>query len=314
MAQAVIEFQTLLGELSREMQSRIERLVSAVSQLSQSDLLALITDVGPQLLEPFIAAAGELTALWYDDQNPASDFTATPVDPPASEDLAATARWAMLQDDPAAAWSGAASKALFDSSRETVIANAKKEGVKWARYAQENACGFCRMLSVKGYFYKSEQSAKAVKHADAAGHSHCNCVVYPQRGPRAASSEFLKTYEPILKQWKKDYDAAREAVGKDASAIANAIDYLPGGRRYKGDNAPPNETSQPPVNLDAPKSEQPPVADTSTGNDARTAKRLLPGLEKSLAALRAQGLPENSPQIQYHLTAIARLRRQLAVR
>lgn len=51
---------------------------------------------------------------------------------------------------------------------------------------------------------------------------------------------------------------------------------------------------------------QPAAAELRT--DAATARRLLPGLEASLANLRARGLPEDSPQIQYHLTQIARLR------
>ncbi len=46
--------------------------------------------------------------------------------------------------------------------------------------------------------------------------------------------------------------------------------------------------------------------------DAEVARRMLPGLEKSLKNLRAKGLPEDSPQIQYHLEQIAELRADIA--
>ncbi len=316
MAQAVSEFQSLLGALAEELRAKIERLLSNLSQLDQAELLAFITDAAPEVLQPFIAAAADLTAIWYEDQNPDSGFTATPAPAPTADDIAKTARWAVLQPDPAAAFSGAATELLFDASRNTVVDNAEREGVKWARFAREEACGFCRMLSVRGYFYKSEKSAKAVQHQDAAGHTHCNCVAFPDRGQGAATSDFIKKYEPILKQWKRDYNAARKIAGGNAGSIANAMDYLPGGRRYKGDNAPPQEPRRDkPINLDSPTTppvNQPtPAADTAE-SDAAAAARLLPGLEKSLADLRARGLPEDSPEIQYHLTTIARLRRQLA--
>ena len=315
MAQAVSEFQALLGSLADQLQSRIAALLGSLSQLGQSDLLAAITDLAPELLAPFITAAADLTAAWYEAQDPASDYTATPTALPAADDLAATARWAVLQPDPVAALSGAASNAMFEASRQTVIDNATTEGVKWMRYAREDACGFCKMLAVKGFFYNSETTAKAVGHKDAAGHAKCNCTVYPDRGDAALKPENLMKYEVLVKDWEKQYQAARKAVGKDAGSIANAMDYMPGGRRYKGDDAPPHEPKPRPVDLDAPKpSPKPaPPADT-TAADAQVAKRLLPGLEKSLADLRARGLPEDSPQIQYHLTTIERLRRQLARR
>lgn len=46
-------------------------------------------------------------------------------------------------------------------------------------------------------------------------------------------------------------------------------------------------------------------------SQADAARRLLPGLEQSLKDLRAKGLDEDSPQIEYHVAQIARLRRQL---
>lgn len=316
MARAVTEFQSLLGQLAQELQSRIELLLASALKLEQSDLLAFMTDAAPELITPFLTAAAELTALWYDDQNPQSDFVATPVDVITADDLASSARWAMLQDNPAAALAGAASNALFQTSRETVATNADREGVRWARFAKPDACGFCKLLAVRGYVYKSEDSAQAVSHKDATGHTHCQCTAYPERGGPALDAGFLAKYEVLLKQWKADYDTAVKMAGKNAGSIANAMDYLPGGRRYKGVGSEPHvvKPRAPKTDPAKGKPKAAPKADTAPApaeSDAQVAKRLLPGFEESLKNLRAQGLPENSPQIQYHLAQIARLKRQL---
>lgn len=336
MAQAVTEFQSLLGQLAQELQLQIQSFLSEALKLDKSELLSFITDAGPELLLPFITAAADVTAVWYEDQDPASDYTATPADLPSLEDLAAAARWAVLQADPAAAWGGSASRSLFDASRDTVVVNAEREGVRWVRHAREDSCGFCRLLaarSLEGLNYGSEgvrdkigadgkptgeKTLVVLKAKKGKGqspgeeyHDNCNCTAVPLR-------DGTYTAPTYVEQWKRDYEKARDLAGKKAGAIANAMDYLPGGRRYKGDDAPAYEPRKnKPVNLDRPrtKTKAEPKADTApppAESEAEVAKRLLPGFEESLANLRAQGLPENSPQIQYHLTQIARLKRQIA--
>lgn len=304
MAQAVSEFQSLLAGLAGELQARIDRLLPVlVERLDRAELFAFITDAFPELLEPFLAAAADLTAVWYEDQNPDSGFRASPAELTAREALEAVARWAVSQDDPAAALGGAATKELFDVSRRTVIENAAVEGVRWARHASANACGFCRLLAIKGAVYRTEDATTAMKHTDAQGHNHCHCIAVPVHG----------TYEPpaYVKQWKLDYEAARAAGAKTPGQIANAMDYMPGGRRYKGDDAPPHQPRYRTPVKPAPKPTSRPRPSGGGESDAKVAARLLPGLEKSLADLRAKGLPEDSPQIKYHLETIARLRRQL---
>lgn len=307
-ARAVSEFQSLLAGLAGELEARIRRMVpTAVARLDQRELLAFITDAFPELVTPFLAASGDLTAVWYEDQLPGSDFRAAPADLAPVDQLAISGRWAMLQADPAAALRGTATRSLFNTSRETIAKNAKTEGVRWARHASANACGFCRMLAIRGADYSSEEAALAMRHTDDEGHDHCHCTAVPDRDG---------TYEPpaYYAQWKLDYKAALAAGAKTAGEIANAMDYMPGGRRYKGDDAPPHEVRKRPVNRDAPRPRPEPRQPEPVELDetqAEVAARLLPGLEKSLADLRAQGLPESSPQIQYHLAQIAKFRRQL---
>ncbi|MGI9162292.1 MAG: hypothetical protein ACR2JI_05120, partial [Mycobacterium sp.] len=72
-----------------------------------------ITDLAPALITPFIQAAGDLTAIWYEAQDPESDYTAIPADLPLVDALAVLARWAVLQADPNQALGGAASGEVF---------------------------------------------------------------------------------------------------------------------------------------------------------------------------------------------------------
>lgn len=314
-AQAVTEFQSLLTNLAGELESRISRLVSMVRHLDQSELLTFITTAAPEVVKPFLDAAANLTATWYEEQDPTSDFVAEPVDLLTADDLAASARWAMLQLDPITAWSGAASKSLFDTSRETVASNATREGIRWALHAREDACGFCRLRALNGFKYSSEVSAlgvrnKGTENEKTKSHDHCNCTAVPERGDRRDPN-----YPPAyLDQWLQQYEAARKVAGNKAKKIANAMDYLPGGRRYKGDDGEPY-TPREPVNLDEPKAKPKPKSTTPAADvredDVQVAKRLLPGLEKSLNDLRARGLSEDSPQIRYHLEQIARWKRAL---
>ena len=48
------------------------------------------------------------------------------------------------------------------ASRDTILDNVEREGVKWARYASSTACGFCRMLATRGAVYNSEAAAGRV--------------------------------------------------------------------------------------------------------------------------------------------------------
>ncbi|MGC7358433.1 hypothetical protein RA989_21590, partial [Mycobacteroides abscessus subsp. massiliense] len=46
---------------------------------------------------------------------------------------------------------GSAARALFNASRDTVLANVAAEpGARWARHASANACSFCRLMATRG--------------------------------------------------------------------------------------------------------------------------------------------------------------------
>ncbi|MFV8169837.1 ADP-ribosyltransferase [Mycolicibacterium peregrinum] len=123
----------------------------------------------------------------------------------------------MLQSDPALALKGTATRSVFSGSRDTVITNANREGVRWARHASANACGFCRMLATRGAVYHSQALAKK-------SHDHCHCLAVPDR-------DGLYVPAPYVEQWERDYAQARRGGATTPGQIANAMDKVDGGRR-----------------------------------------------------------------------------------
>lgn len=220
MAVAVAEFQLLLAQLAGELGSRIDRLVPSLDRLDQPELLSFITDAYPALVTPYIAAGNDLTTVWYDEQPAApaaKPFYAEPAAVAPVEQLAISARWAMLQSDPTIALKGTATRAVFSGSRDTVITNTTREGILWARHASANACGFCRMLATRGAVYHSQALAKK-------SHDNCHCLAVPDR-------DGLYVPAPYVEQWDRDYIQARKDGARTPGQIANAMDKVEGGRR-----------------------------------------------------------------------------------
>lgn len=272
MALAVPEFQGALAELARRLGVDVEKLLAAVGRLSPVEQFAFITEAYPELVFPYLSASAELTAQWYDEQPSAtSGFVAEPAELPPPEQLAANARWALLQDATVTLLQGAATRALFGQSRATVLDNVDRErGARWARHASANACGFCRMLATRHTgpnttFYTSEEAATKVvgrygKPRGAAKlgdkyHDHCHCVAVPVRPGQA--------YEPApyVAQWERDYAQARKDGHADAASIAKAMDNAPTGNVTRGNAAKAAKAAK--VKPSVTAASNPPTATTS---------------------------------------------------
>lgn len=162
---AVAEFQGVLAELARRLGTSLTQLLATFDRLEPAEQYAFITDAYPDLLLPYLVAVGEVTTQWYAEQPTTDDpalFVPEPAVLPETEALSITGRWALTTSDPLAALIAAATKSLFDQSRDTVLDNVEREGVKWARYASSTACGFCRMLATRGAVYTSQAAAGGV--------------------------------------------------------------------------------------------------------------------------------------------------------
>lgn len=198
----VSNFQDLIASLAAVAVTRTTELVSATQDP------ATLSDVYPATLDPFIAASGQLTAEWYHSLAPDAAFAVEPAPAPPRQALSVNVRWALTQPNIVEAVTGAAERQVFTMSRDTVLVNAEREGVRYARYASANACAWCRVLATREAVYHSAETA--VK-----GHDNCHCIAVPERGGN--------TYTPpdYVKGWLDDYNAARGEVGGNLNDIVN---------------------------------------------------------------------------------------------
>ena len=159
-----VQFRSLLTNLSHNVRRDAGTLLSRMGHFTAREGRAFITEAWPELIRPYVDAAGDLTVEWYDGQPSTNTvFVPQPADPPPDEHLAANGRWAMGQDDPRDALGGAGERAVFNASRDTVLDNViREDGARWVREARPGACNFCKMMTTRGAVYWTEASALTV--------------------------------------------------------------------------------------------------------------------------------------------------------
>ncbi|AXQ62835.1 MuF-like minor capsid protein [Gordonia phage Angelique] len=248
------ERKLLLGELSTLAADDLARLWSAASQLSSAEFVRFVVDGFPHIADPWAALAADMSAQWYDDAAPESDYRAVPAGMPTEEALQTSATWALNTATGEAALSlltGTLQRAVFDGSRQTILHNADREpGSRWVRHASANACEFCRMVATRhlgsnATYYSSREAAeqvvgrgKEMSAADrrdrAAGRTRRSSGQFLAGGRRTRGSQNLgdryhdhchciaievrpgRSYEPpsYVTQWDAQYIQAR----KDAAS------------------------------------------------------------------------------------------------
>lgn len=167
----------------------------------------------PQVVEPFIAAAGEMSAQWYEDLAPGLPFDVRVPELSTATILGGAVGWAYSQPDPLPVLQSAASTAVVRASRDTVVSNAVREGTGYARLAEPDACAWCRMLATtpQSNLYRSVETASF-------GHERCHCTAVPVR----KGSTF--TPPKYTAGWYDEYRAAATAEGTyDLNVLANRV-------------------------------------------------------------------------------------------
>ena len=245
------ELRSALVDLNALMVSDLAALWRAVDGQDVEFLRDALQAEVPGVVDPYLAAAGDITADWYEAQAPDLNYVARPAALVDEGQLQATARWAagtVLTRTPVSPLdllAGSMQRALFNESRETIVENAEVEpGARWARHASANACEFCRMVATRGAVYTSESAASRVggrgvdestnigrrrggrargiraRGSQAIGdkyHDHCHCIAVPVRPGQS--------YNPpsYVEEWEAEYTRARKAAdGVDAKSILSA--------------------------------------------------------------------------------------------
>lgn len=158
-------FRVLLSDLTQHVRRDAKRLVSRMGRFTAREGREFISEAFPELLRPYIDAAGDLTVEWYDGQPTTSTtiFVPQQAEPPPDEQVAASGRWGIEQPDPGDALGTSGERIVFNHSRDTVLDNVIREGVRWAREARPNACAFCKLMTTRGAIYHTEATALSVQ-------------------------------------------------------------------------------------------------------------------------------------------------------
>ena len=169
----------------------------------------------------YVSAAEQTSMTWYDELTPPvtsldaamsapSTYQAqyTPVPGKVTEErVKQSLEWAVNTAQNVltakAQLAGAVQRMVMDGSRESIVFNAEKEGVKYVRHCNyATACNWCLVMATRGTVYKSIASATK-------GHDKCKCIAVPIRKGY--------TYDPpqIVKDAAVKYEEAKKLVIKD---------------------------------------------------------------------------------------------------
>lgn len=164
MALGTSRFRGLLSELTRHVKRDAKRLVSRMGRFTAREGREFISEAFPELLRPYIDAAGDLTVEWYDGQPSTNTiFVPQQAEPPPDEQVAASGRWGIEQPEPGDALGTAGERIVFNHSRDTVLDNViREDGARWVREARPDACSFCKLMAIRGAVYWTETSALTV--------------------------------------------------------------------------------------------------------------------------------------------------------
>lgn len=172
----VAELQRAIHDLTVLAAQDVNKLWQLIVEraLDPVQIREMLIAASPDLVLPYVTAATQMSAQWYDEQLPDSAYRAVVAPLPQAAELAASASWAAgpafeaaagiaTAVSPADLLTGSLQRRIYNGSRETVTMNAgREEGATWARYASANACAFCRMLATRGSVYSSKEAATQV--------------------------------------------------------------------------------------------------------------------------------------------------------
>ncbi|WP_138443527.1 hypothetical protein [Sinomonas susongensis] len=168
----------------------------------------------PALTDQYGSVAASVAADWYEEMRASSGavgrFTAIPAQTVPGAAVEAKVRFLAAQlwtPEPGAMLGSllvAADKYVKQPGRDTIAANAKREGVRWARVPTgAKTCAWCLTLASRDAVYHSKASAGGYGHRY---HGDCDCQ--PVRIAKA--SDYPPGYLPD--NYYEMYQAARSAA------------------------------------------------------------------------------------------------------
>jgi hypothetical protein len=228
MAQADLEaYRQANSELSRLVKRDLAAFFASLNLGTPEAARDALLEFLPVLTAQYGDVAASLAAEFYEEMRAASGavgaFTALSAPSVPAEAVQAKVRylaghlWTPEPDGMLGGLLTAADKYVKQPGRSTVAANAKREGVRWARVPTgRKTCSFCLVLASRDAVFLSKESAKYDKSGEKY-HGHCDCE--PVR--IASAKDYPKDYLPD--DYYDMYSAAAKADDPEVRAFIASL-------------------------------------------------------------------------------------------
>lgn len=239
-----IQWKMMRDQLNYINRMAMDDLISVVRTASQMDSMTgreYLTDAFEALVSTYGGVSADMTVEWWDEIMADELYLAEAAPLPTHRQLVKEVRWGTApdvqgEDDVLRRMAALMQKHIFGAHRNTVDINSLNHKVGYARYAQADACAFCRLLASRGAVYGSPAAAlyvgtatvrahysdgrrrgyrlkqgrvRGVQRAGERYHDHCRCVVAPNHpGLDPNLPDYVDKFE-------EEYDRAIAQLDKD---------------------------------------------------------------------------------------------------
>lgn len=158
----------IMAQLGQRAKEDMIRLWDAAGRFEDVDFANYVADAFPDLAIGAHQLAADVSAALFEEDFPTITTPAVTATPPAVKQLKESAVWALGADGDKGLdrLQGTLQRTLLNGARETTVANAQVNGMRWIRVAKPTACAFCRMLATRTTItddlYRSKEAALGV--------------------------------------------------------------------------------------------------------------------------------------------------------
>lgn len=158
----------IMAQLGQRAKEDMIRLWDAAGRLQDIDFANYVADAFPDLAIGAHQLAADVAAALFEEDFPTITAPAVTATPPAVSQLKESALWALGADGDKGLnrLQGTLQRSLLNGARDTTVANAQANGMRWIRVAKPTACAFCRMLATRTTttddLYRSKEAALGV--------------------------------------------------------------------------------------------------------------------------------------------------------
>lgn len=185
---------------------------------SRQRLIELLREFAPDLIGAHVGGVADLTATWYDELAPSSDFVSTV--PPAmvpAERIEQSIAWAVstaaTAETALSQLVGTTQRMVMDGQRATVTHNAARERVRYLRHTNyAGACNWCLTQASRGTVYAT--AAAAVKGPD-----NCKCIAVPLRD----GTDDYTTPPMVVAAGERYADASRQLRAEGRAVTLDSV-------------------------------------------------------------------------------------------